>query len=550
MWGGVFRSDMFVWVRLTVRDLRGGNMKLSHLFAAIGFCAAFGMSAMASGEPWDYLIRGGLVLDGSGGAGRPADVGVEDGRIVYVGPADASHGATTVIDARGLVVAPGLIDPHTHALSLSGDEGPITFEAYLTQGVTTVFSGNDGSGPVDIGKTLRDLEERKPGANIALYTGHGSVRRKVMGMAARAPSADELRAMEILVAKAMKEGAFGLSTGLFYAPGSFADTGEVVALARIVSKHGGIYDSHIRDESNYGIGLVASVDEVIEIGRQANIPVHISHIKALGVDVWGKSAEVIRHINRARMEGVEVTADQYPWRASGTGIAASLVPRWAMEGGRGRMLARFEAPDTAHKVREEMRENMRRRGGANSLLLTGGSDVWCGLTLEEYANSRNEDPIETAVHIVREGDAGVASFNMNESDIKAFMKQPWVMTGSDGSKGHPRLFASFPRKYRKYVVEESVLTLAEFIRKSSSLPAATLGLEARGLLKPGYYADIVLFDPETYAPRATFADPTQLSEGVKYLFVGGAPAIWAGEVQEARHGKVLRRQHAARPQGD
>ncbi len=529
-------------------------MKLSRLYRAILLWAVFGLSDIAPGvhatEQWDYLITGGMVFDGTGGPGVPANVGVDDGQIVYVGPADAAHSADTVVDARGLVVAPGFIDPHTHALALSGNEGPVPLTGYLTQGVTTVFSGNDGGGPVDIGGTLTKLEARGLGANMALYIGHGNVRRKVMGMAARAPSAEELGAMEVLVSKAMMEGAFGLSTGLFYAPGSFAETDEVIALARIAAKHGGIYDSHIRDESNYGIGLVAAIDEVIEIGRRTDIPVHISHIKALGVDVWGLSAEVIAHVDKARAEGVEITADQYPWRASGTGIGASLVPRWAMAGGREAMITRFDAPETAMRIRTEMRENMRRRGGPASLLLTGGSEDWQGMTLDDYATSRGEDPIETALHIVREGDASVASFNMNEDDIKAFMKQPWVMTGSDGSGGHPRLFASFPRKYQKYVIEEGVLTLAEFIQKSTSLAADALGLEGRGQLKPGYHADIVVFDPETYAPRATFTEPTLLSNGVRYLFVGGAPAIWGGDVTGASHGKALRRQAGEGQQGD
>ncbi len=502
---------------------------------------AMTMSTVVNAAEWDYLITGGLVFDGSGTEGVRASVGVEDGRIVYVGPADASHTAGVVVDAHGLVVAPGFIDPHTHALALGGEDGPLPLTNYITQGVSTVFSGNDGGGPVDVEGVLTRLDGRGLGANMALYIGHGSARRKVMGMNARAPSMDELGAMEALVAGAMQSGAFGLSTGLFYAPGSFAKTDEVVALARVAARHGGIYDSHIRDESNYGIGLLAAVDEVIEVGRKAGLPVHISHIKALGVDVWGLSAEVIAHVNAARAAGVRVSADQYPWRASGTSITASLVPRWAMAGGREAMLARFDVPEQADRIRAEMRENMRRRGGASSLLLTSGKDEWRGMTLETYARKREEDPIETALHVIRAGDASVASFNMNEDDIKAFMVQPWVMTGSDGSGGHPRLYASFPRKHQKYVVEDAVLTLSQFIARSTSLPAETLGLESRGRLQAGYHADIVLFDPETYAPRATFEEPTLLSDGVQYLFVGGRPAIWQGQVQEGLHGKALRK---------
>src|SRR5262249_3236602 len=278
----------------------------------------------------DTLIRGGSALDGTGSDAIKTDLGITGDRIVFIGDA-AKEGieAMRTIDATGLVVAPGFIDPHTHASEDFGDPERKSNLPFLFQGVTTVVVGNDGRSPLPIGEALDQWQRQGIGANVALLVGHGSVRGKVLGAADTQPTEEQLAQMKQLVRQAMEEGAFGMSTGLYYAPGSFAKTEEVIELAKVVAERGGIYDSHMRDESSYNIGLLGSIEEVIRIGREARLPVHISHIKALGTDVWGQSAKAIELVNRARAEGIDVTANQYPYTASGTSITASLVPRWA-----------------------------------------------------------------------------------------------------------------------------------------------------------------------------------------------------------------------------
>jgi len=491
--------------------------------------------------PFDYLITGGLVFSGEEAPGAPLVVGIQGDRIVYVGAADAAHRAHQVIDATGLLVAPGFIDPHTHAWDERGAQGPLMLDSYLTQGITTVVSGNDGKGPADMAVAATELTARGLGANMALFAGHGTIRGQVMGLDDRAPTAPELATMKQLLAKAMDDGALGLSTGLFYAPGSFANTDEVIALAAVAGEKGGFYESHIRDESNYTVGLIAATEEAIEIGRKGGLPVHIAHIKALGVDVWGQSAEIVSLVEAARAAGVTVTADQYPWSASGTRISNALVPRWAMAGGRQAMLERLTGAATRDKILTAMAENLRRRGGPASILLTGGRQDWRGETLEAFAARRGETPIAAAEYILKEGDAGIASFNMNEADMATFMTQPWVMTSSDGGDGHPRKYASFPRKYTRYVRDKGLLTLPAFIHRSTALTADTFKLKDRGRLRVGAFADIVIFDPDRFRPVADFEQPARHSEGVVHLFVGGRPAITDGTLTGARVGQVLRR---------
>jgi N-acyl-D-aspartate/D-glutamate deacylase len=343
--------------------------------------------------------------------------------------------------------------------------------------------------------------------------------------------------MRQLVASAMCQGALGLSTGLFYAPQSFATTAEVMAVAREAGLRGGVYDSHIRDESSYTIGLAAAVDEAIAIGREAGLPVNISHIKALGVDVHGQAPAIIARIEAARRSGQRVTADQYPWSASGTSLVAALVPRWAQDGGRAALLRRFDDPASAARLRTQMADNLRRRGGPASLLITEGPNR--GRTLAEVAAGR--DPVAAASAVIRLEDPAVASFNQTEADIADFMRRPWVMTGSDASTGHPRAYGSFARKYSEYVVRRRVLTLREFIERSSALTADTFGLTDRGRLRPGAFADIVVFDPEAYAARATYQEPTLLASGVRTVLVNGVPAVENGALTGAAPGRGLPR---------
>ena len=499
---------------------------------------AFLMGVAAPAETVDLLIRGGLVHTGSA-APFVGDVAVSGDRIHAVGRR-LGMTARTIIKARGLVVAPGLIDPHTHVdKDLASDAAHARLvPAFLLQGVTTAMIGNDGAGDPGVAAILGRASSRPVGINFAAFAGFGAIRTKVIGEADRAPTRAELARMKTMVGQAMCDGAIGFSTGLFYAPQSFARTGEVVALAKEAASRGGIYDSHIRDESTYSIGLLAAIDEALAIGREARLAVNISHIKALGVDVEGQAPLVIARIEAARRAGQRVTADQYPWSASGTTLIGALIPAWAQAGGRGALLARLDHARLARRLRADISENLRKRGGAGALLIKAGA--YKGRTLDEAAKARREDPVAAAMSIVRQADPTVASFNQSERDIKVFMRRPWVMTSSDGSPGHPRLFGSFARKYAKYVVAERVLTPRQFIERSSTQTATTFGLAGRGSLTLGAFADIILFDPKRYAARATYEQPELAAAGVRTVIVNGVVAVHDGKLTGAAAGRALR----------
>ena len=488
----------------------------------------------------DLLIRGGTIYTGTA---EPfvGDVAIQGDRIVSVSRR-AYVTAARVIDARGMIVAPGFIDPHTHIGDdlMSDDAAKRLVPAFLMQGVTTAFIGNDGGGSPDVARVLGSAAAKPVGINYAAYAGFGAVREKVVGEADRAPTEAERAQMKALVANAMCEGALGLSTGLFYAPQSFAKTDEVVALAREAGRRGGVYDSHIRDESSYTVGLAAAIDEAIAIGKQGGLPAHISHIKALGVDVQGQAPAIIAKVEAARHAGQKVTADQYPWSASGTSLVASLMPLWAQDGGRAALLERFDDPALADKLRAGTAENLRKRGGADKLLIVEGK--YANRTLADIAKELGQDPVRAAITVIRIADPGVVSFNQSEADIARFMQQPWVMTSSDASGGHPRVYGSFARKYAKYVKADSVITLRQFIERSSALTADTFGLAGRGHLRAGAFADVVIFDPKTYAARATYAQPTLLAQGVRTVMVNGVVALDRGALTGKAAGRALAHQ--------
>ncbi len=510
-------------------------MRRAALFVALPALGA-ALGAAPAPEPVDLLIRGGTVFTGSD-APFVGDVAIRGDRVVAVGRRPVT--ARRTIDARGLIVAPGFIDPHTHVEAMLADPDPRRrlVEPFLMQGVTTAFIGNDGGGDPDVARVLAGARSRPVGINYGAYVGFGAVRTAVIGEVRRAPTAAELTAMRALVAKGMCGGGLGLSTGLFYAPQSFATTAEVVALAREAARRGGVYDSHIRDESSYTVGLAAAVDEAIQIGRDAGLPVHISHIKALGVDVQGRAPAIIAQVEAARRAGQAVTADQYPWSASGTSLVASLVPLWAQDGGRPALLARFANPALAARLRTDMVENLRKRGGAAALLITEGAEK--GRTLAAVAATRGTDAIAAAIAVIRVADPAVASFNQSETDIAAFMRRPWVMTGSDASTGHPRVYGTFARKYAKYVVADRVLPLRAFIERSSALTADTFGLEGRGRLRAGAFADVVVFDARRYAARATYEQPELPAAGVRTVVVNGVIAVDNGRLTGAAAGRAL-----------
>jgi N-acyl-D-aspartate/D-glutamate deacylase len=504
-------------------------------------------SANAISTQVDYLIINGKVFDGSLLNPTFSDVAIQGNMIVGIGKNLAEkYQATKVIDAEGLLVTPGFIDPHTHSFDDLNSEARSNNINYLTQGVTTVFNGNDGRGSVNINEIEASLKVHGVGTNTGFFVGHGAVRQQVMGKANRQATSDEIETMKSLVKSAMQQGAFGLSSGLYYVPGNYANTDELVQLAMAVKPFNGLYESHIRDESSYNIGLIAAVKEAIEIGEKAGIPIHLSHLKALGVDVWGQSTQIVDIINEARERGVKVTADQYPWLASGTNISSALFSRWVRADTQEAYYARLVNPELLPKIRQEVTGNIRRRGGAQALLIVNTKQQkWLGKNLEEIALSEKKSPADTAIHIVLSGNASVASFNMNIEDINRIMQQEWLITSSDGTKGHPRKFASYPEKFEKFVKNNEVISLTTFINQSSGLVADTLGVKNRGYLKVGYFADLAIIDEKKYKANATYNEPEKLSDGVVFLWVNGQLAINKNKYTGRKAGHVLRKNTAS-----
>lgn len=522
---------------------------------AIGGAGAFSLgmifglilgAATANAQPQaNVLIRGGLIYDGSTAKPFTGDVAIAGDKILYVGP-HATLSARSVIDAHGMIVAPGFIDPHTHADTFlnSGDRAARANPAWTMQGVSTVFLGVDGNGTPDLKAAFGRWRQQGIGTNVVSYVGFGAARQAVLGNSARQPTPSELDREKALITRGMCQGAIGLSAGLFYAPQSFAKTEEVIALAKEAAARGGIYDTHQRDEASYSIGLLASTREVLRIGKEAGLPVQISHIKALGHDVWGQSVPVIALIDKARASGQNVTANVYPWLASFTWLDAALVPRWVSDGGTKAMLKRLQDKTLLPRIRREMAANLDRRGGAGAILLNPantGRDAWSGKYLSAIAGEWKLDPVEAAIRILRQSPErpGIVSFNISEGDLENFMKQPWAVTSSDGIAGHPRQYATFPTAYRVYVRQKHVIDTAFFIRHSTGLTADIFKLDRRGYLKPGYFADVLVFDPKTYRPMADYAHPAVLSAGVRTLFINGVAAVDNGKPTGALSGRPL-----------
>jgi N-acyl-D-aspartate/D-glutamate deacylase len=360
-----------------------------------------------------------------------------------------------------------------------------------------------------------------------------------------------MQRMEALVRQAMELGAYGFSSGPFDVPGKYSTTDELVRLAAVAARYpGAFHSSHVRDESDYDIGVVAAVRELIQVSREAKLPGIVTHIKALGPSVWGKSAEMIALIEAARAEGIEIWADQYPYAASGTGLEPALVPGWAREGGQEALARRLQDPEQRAAIRAEMAANLARRGGANAILIQryDPDPGRQGRRLDDIARERLEDPLDTAIEMLINGGAPIVSFNMNERDVEALMRQPWTMTCTDGglsefglAREHPRAYGAFPRKLRRYAIERGVVTLEQAVHASTGLTATVLGIADRGFLRPGAYADVVVFDPATIADTATYEKPDAYAVGVDFLLVNGGVAIDGGRAVAGRFGRVLRR---------
>ena len=512
-------------------------------------CLALAGAPARSQQPYDLLIRGGRILDGTGNAWFYADVATSGDRIAAVGDL-ASAQARRVIDARGRYVTPGFIDVHSHAGPGLATQELSPARPLLAEGVTTVVVNPDGGGPVDLAAQRAALLKYGLGVNVAQFVPHGSVREAVLGMTDRDPTPAELDRMRALVRAGMQAGAFGLSSGPFYAPGSYSKTEELVELAKVAAQYGGVYQSHIRDESDYTVGLVAAVDEVIHISREAKLPGIVTHIKALGPHVWGYSMVITQRIQAARDQGIEVFADQYPYSASSTSLEAALLPRWAEAGGDSALQRRLKDPSDLARIRAEMVDNLERRGGAARLQVTRHRQDPSieGRTLEQVAQSRSKDPIDAAIEIVRAGGAGAVSFNMLDADVDLFMRQPWTMTCSDGDlvrmgEGvpHPRAYGTFPRKLRVYALDRHVIGLEDAIRSMTSLPATVFHMRDRGVIRPGAFADVVVFDPATVRDVATYEKPHQLSQGMVYVLVNGQLAVDNGQLTDGKYGVVLSR---------
>lgn len=501
----------------------------------------------ATQDAFDLIVRGGTVVDGSGAPGRRADVGIRQGRVAAIGDLAAAAAPATV-DAGGLIVAPGFIDVHTHADDLA--QHPLA-EHFARMGVTTVVAGNCGGSPVDVGAAFRVIRETGVAVNFATFVGHNSVREAVMGRARRAPTPAELAKMEALVAQAMADGAVGFSTGLQYVPGTYADTAEIVALARVAGKAGGVYASHMRNE---GTELEAAVAETLAIGEQAGIAVQVSHLKVDAPSRWGASAKALAMIDAARAKGQRVVADQYLYDAASSTLGIRF-PSWALEGGQAEIVRRLDDAATWAKIKAEMRGLIRERGLENysfARIANYPADPSLnGLTIPEVAQkvrgTRDLDAqFETMRTMLRAGGASMVYQFMAEDDITRILRHPQVAIASDSGLNvlgrgvpHPRGYGNAVRALGRYVRELKVVSLEEAVRKMTALPADQFGFADRGRIAVGRAADLVVFDAATVTDRATYDQPHQYPDGVAHVLVNGVLVVTRGAHTQARPGQVL-----------
>ena len=493
----------------------------------------------------DVVLKGGTLVDGTGAPAKLADVALRGDRIVAVGTFDASPNAK-LIDTSGLIVAPGFIDLHTHS-----DDGILKPANrpnlnYQTQGVTTVVTGNCGGGVVDVAKFLDAVDAHGTGTNVIHLVPLGSVRSAVFGNVDRPPTERELTQMKRVIDRGMRAGAWGVSSGLIYMPGLYAKTAELAELARVAARHGGFYASHIRDE---GDGLLASIDEALTVGREAKLPVHISHLKASGRSSWGLVTPGCERIDEARKQGQAVTADQYPYIASSTRLAAMVIPAWALEGSTEDFTRIAADPVRGVQLRHEIDRELKARDGGAAIRIARYAPKLSrvGRDLVTIAREEGTTPLEIVLDVQRHGGAQAINFGMSEDDVRTVMHHDFVATASDGSshvpngedRPHPRAYGTFPRKVR-YALDDKVLTLEQAIRSCSGLPAQILRLPDRGVIRTGAIADIVVFDPKTFRDAATFDHPTRYAPGVRYLYVNGVAAIAQGKPLKVLPGRALR----------
>ena len=509
----------------------------------------------AAAADYDFVLRNGRLVDGSGKPGRVGDLAIKDGRIAVVWKVSGTGAAE--INARGKVVAPGFIDVHTHSEDILKHRDA---ENFLRMGVTTVVTGNCGGSRTDIARFFTELEATNSTLNVASLIGHNSVRTKVMGGSFdRPPTVEELARMKTMVEQAMQDGAVGLSTGLIYLPGAFAKTDEIVELAKAAAAHGGIYASHIRHETER---IFEALDELFCVARGAKIRAELSHIKLAGPNAWGKAAAVLAMLDRARADGLEITHDQYVYTASSTGLSR-LVPDKAREGGSRRFLERVSDPEQKQRIVVEMKASLKRSQRSDYGYVVIAScrhdRALGGKTVPEAAKFRRgsdslDDQIELVLDLERHGGATAIYHGMNEADVRRFLRHPMTMVASDGGPRapsdeltHPRSCGNNARVLGHYVRQLKLLPLEEAVRKMTSLPARAFRLDGRGELKPGSMADVVVFDPNDVADRATFEQPRVYATGFSDVFVNGTAVIRDGVLTGARPGKPVRLSPVARP---
>lgn len=513
-------------------------------------CLAAAAAILMGQTPrYDIVITGARVMDGSGSSWYYGDIGIQGDTIASIGQLAAST-ATVKIDGKGMVVAPGFIDIHSHGRR--GIGATPTAENYLREGVTTIVEGPDGSSPIPIKDFLDGIGKTPISVNFATFIGQGSIREKVIGSVNRKATADEIARMKEIAAQGMRDGAFGLSTGLFYVPGNFTPTEEVIELAKVVGRMGGIHISHMREEASH---VLDSVQETIRIGEEGGLPTQITHHKTIGQASWGKSVESLRLVEEARARGVDVTIDQYPYTASSTGVQA-LIPQWALEGGRQAVGERLKAPEQRARIKATIVENLKYDRGAgdpkNVAIVSCGFDAsLAGKNIAEITKARGaevtmENAAETVMDLVAKGGCSAVYHAIAEEDVVRIMRSPYTMVASDGdiprfgeAAPHPRSYGTFARVLGVYVREKQVISLEEAVRKMSGYPAERLKIFDRGILRPGMKADVVVFDPATVADRATYEKPHQYSVGMRAVIVNGKLALYQDKVTAERPGRVI-----------
>lgn len=527
---------------------------LSVLLPAVGFIFLFLYFRPADPGPerYDLVIENARVADGTGGPLVVGSIAVRDGRVAAVGKVNDRAAVAERINARGKVVAPGFIDVHTHSENIA--DLPVA-ENFLRMGVTTIVTGNCGSSDTDIAGFFRKVEAADCAVNVAALVGHNSVRRLAMhGSWDRPPSPEEMDKMKTLVDQAMRDGAVGLSTGLIYLPGTFAKPEEIIELARVASAYGGIYASHMRAENTK---ILEALDEVFRVAREAKIRAEVSHLKLSGPTAWGKAEDVIAALDRARAEGLEITHDAYAYTASSTTLS-QLIPDQAREGTEADFLARLNDPAKKAEIVDGMKDMLRRAGRDDfryaviarfrpDPALTG-KNIAEAARLTRHSDAL-EDQIETILEIHRKGSGSGVFHGMNEEDLQKFLRHPLTMIASDGGprSGKPGADASHPRSYgnnarvlARYVRDRKILTLEEAVRRMTSLPARTFRLPDRGILRPGAWADLAIFDPAKVNDPATYEDPHHCAEGFTDVFVNGRPVLRDGKLTGKRGGQALR----------